>query len=41
MNFMDFWHHPDRRPLWQIAVLLPLFLLYIPAAAFVRWMDSR
>lgn len=29
------------RPLWQIAILAPLWLLYVPARAFVSWMDSR
>jgi hypothetical protein len=28
------------RPIWQIIILLPLYILYIPAKAFVSWMDG-
>jgi hypothetical protein len=41
MTPLEWWRHPSRRPLWQIAYLLPLFLIYVPAAAFVRWMDKQ
>ena len=34
------WRRPDRRPLWKIALLTPLLLVYIPARKFVDWMDS-
>lgn len=35
-----FHSNPSRRPYWQIVLLLPLFLLYAPADAFVRWADK-
>lgn len=34
------WHRPDRRPIWQMLLLLPLWLLYKPARWFVDWMDG-
>jgi len=27
------------RPIWQIIILIPLYLIYLPARAFVDWMD--
>jgi hypothetical protein len=30
----------NRRPLWQVALLLPLFPFYIVARKFVDWMDN-
>jgi hypothetical protein len=30
-----------RRPLWQMLLMLPLFLIYWPASKFVEWMDSK
>lgn len=30
------------RPLWQIVLLTPLyFILYLPAKAFVNWIDNK
>ncbi len=29
------------RPLWQIAIGIPLYLIYLPANKFVKWMDNR
>jgi hypothetical protein len=37
----DWWTSPNRRPLWQIPLLLPLFAIYLPARAFVDWMDGK
>lgn len=40
--FTGWWserHRSHVRPLWQMAVLLPLYALYVPARAYVRWMD--
>jgi hypothetical protein len=28
------------RPIWQILLLIPCYLLYLVAAPFVRWMDG-
>lgn len=28
------------RPLWQIVVLIPLWLIYKAASAYVKWMDQ-
>ena len=28
------------RPIWQIIILIPLYLIYLPANAFVEWMDT-
>lgn len=27
------------RPIWQILVMLPLWLLYLPAKGYSDWMD--
>jgi len=29
------------RPLWQIMLLVPLYILYLPAKALVNWMDNN
>ena len=33
------WNRPDRRPVWQIAALIPLWLISLPARWFVSKMD--
>lgn len=30
-----------KRPLWQIVILAPLWLAYVPARAFVSFMDRH
>lgn len=30
-----------RRPLWQIAILLPFWLIYVPARAYADFMDRH
>lgn len=32
-------HRSHVRPIWQMAALLPLYLIYLLARAFVAWMD--
>jgi hypothetical protein len=34
-------HQSNVRPLWQIVAFAPLYALYLPARAFVSWMDGR
>lgn len=41
MTIMEWWRHPNRRSLWGIAWRLPLYLLYVPANAFVCWCDDN
>lgn len=33
------WQRNDRRPIWQIILLIPAFLLYWPARKYVDFMD--
>jgi hypothetical protein len=30
-----------RRPLWQIVLIFPLWLIYVPARAYVDLMDRK
>lgn len=34
-------HRSHVRPLWQMIAVLPLFLVYWPARAYVDWMDGK
>lgn len=34
-------HQSNVRPLWQIALLAPLYPVYLLAQSFVSWMDRR
>lgn len=36
---LAFWRSPQRRPVWQMIALLPVFLFYVPARKFVDWVD--
>ncbi len=40
-TIVGFHRLPARRPYWQIPMVLPLFLLYLPAEKFVRWAGWR
>ena len=28
------------RPIWQVVILVPLWVIYLPARKFVDWMDT-
>lgn len=30
-----------KRPLWQVLLIFPLWLAYVPARAFVSFMDKK
>lgn len=32
---------PARRPYWQILLILPVWLLYVPASIYTEWCDRR
>lgn len=36
----DNWNSPTRRPIWEILLLLPLYLLYLPCKVYVEWFEK-
>lgn len=35
------WNSPDRRPIGQMLLLFPLWLCYVPAKAYVEFVEKK
>jgi hypothetical protein len=41
MTLKEWWNHPSRRPIWQIPLITPIYLLYFVADKYVDFVDRN